>query len=221
AEAPDLYATVRNLAQAANLPMPKVYTIPSDQPNAFATGRNPNHAAVAVTQGILKVLTRDELEGVLAHELAHVGNRDILIASVAATVAGAISAIASMARWGAIFGGRDDDEGPGYLGVVVTGIFASVAALIIQMAISRSREFQADRRGAEISGRPLSLASALGKIEAHARQIPMPVNPSAAPMFIVNPLRGGAFGSFLLRAFSTHPPTEERIRRLEQIAMGR
>lgn len=211
AEAPDLYAIVGRLTQSAGLPMPSLHVIPSEQPNAFATGRNPERAAVAVTEGIVRVLTRDELEGVLAHELAHIRNRDILITSVAATIAGAISWIGTMARWGAMFGAGDDDENPGgFLGVFVASIVAGLAAVIIQMAISRSREYQADALGARISGRPESLASALRKIEHHARQIPMPVNPSAAPLFIINPLRGGLAG-----LFSTHPPTEERVRRLE------
>lgn len=217
-EAPDLYALVGNLAASARLPMPSLHIIASDQPNAFATGRNPQHSAVAVTEGILKVLTRDELEGVIAHELAHIGNRDILISSVAATIAGAISWIATMARWGAMFGGGgDDDEGPaGIVGLLVASIVAPIAAVIIQLAVSRSREYHADKTGAEISGRPESLAAALRKIEHYANQVPMAVNPSAAPMFIINPLRG-PFARGVASLFSTHPPTEERIRRLEQL----
>lgn len=215
-EAPELFASVRNLTQAAALPMPSVHLIQSEQPNAFATGRNPQHAAIAVTEGLLRSLSRDELEGVLAHEIAHVGNRDILISSIAATIAGAISWIGTMARWGAMFGGGDDDEGGGFLGVFVTSIVAGMAAVIVQLAISRSREYHADESGARLCGRPESLASALRKIEMGAERVPMPVNPSAAPMFIINPLRGGR-GRGLARMFSTHPPTEERIRRLEQM----
>ncbi|MGH2770432.1 MAG: zinc metalloprotease HtpX, partial [Actinomycetota bacterium] len=213
AEAPELHATIRNLTQTAGLPMPSVHIIPSDQPNAFATGRNPQHAAVAVTRGILQVLDRDELEGVLAHELGHIRNRDILISSVAATIAGAISMIAFMIRWGAFLGGDDDDNPLGMVGMLVAAIVVPIAALIIQMTISRSREYQADQTAARISGRPEALASALGKIESYARQMPLPVNPAAAPLFIINPLRGG-----LMRLFSTHPPTQERIRRLETMA---
>lgn len=212
-EAPELYAIVRNLSQAANLPMPSLHMIPSDQPNAFATGRDPQHAAVAVTDGLLKALSRDELEGVIAHELAHVSNRDILISSIAATIAGAISYLGMMARWGAFLGGDDDDSPIGYIGVIITSILAGFAAVIVQMAISRSREFYADETGAKISGHPESLASALRKIDEYAHQIPMRVNPSAAPMFIINPLRGGN----MMKWFSTHPPTEERIKRLESM----
>lgn len=210
AEAPDLYASVRNLCQVGNLPMPRLYLITSDQPNAFATGRNPEHSAVAVTQGLMRFLSRDELEGVIAHELAHISNRDILISSVAATIAGAISYIGILARWTAIFG-RDERNPIGYVGVILTSMLAGFAALIIQMAISRAREFHADATGARLSGRPESLASALGKIEQYAKQVPMPVNPSAAPMFIINPLRGRDVAKW----FSTHPPTEQRVQRLE------
>lgn len=218
AEAPELYSSVRRLTQGASLPMPSLYIIPSDQPNAFATGRNPQHAAVAVTRGLMQTLSRDELEGVLAHELAHVRNRDILIASVAATIAAAISFIAVMARWGAIFsGGGRDNEGPGGLvSLLVASIVAPISAVIIQMAVSRSREFRADAIGAQIAGHPQGLASALRKLEAGAKQRPMNVNQSAAPMYIVNPLRGPlARGASKL--FSTHPPTEERIARLEKM----
>lgn len=220
AEAPQLYASVERLAERARLPMPTLHLIPSQQPNAFATGRNPAHAAVAVTEGILEILSPDELEGVLAHELAHVRNRDILIASVAATIAGAISFAATMARWGAIFGGGggDDDENPGGLiGILVASLVAPVAAMIMQMAVSRSREYVADALGAEIAGRPQGLASALRKLEVMSQRVPMAVNPSAAPMFIVNPLRG-AWAQGASRMFSTHPPTEERIRRLNDMA---
>jgi heat shock protein HtpX len=214
AEAPELYAITEQLVRRAQLPMPRLYVIPSDQPNAFATGRNPEHAAVAVTEGIMQRLSPEELEGVLAHELAHVRNRDILIASVAATIAGAISFISTMARWGAIFGGGDDEESPGgFIGLLVASIVAPIAALVVQLALSRSREFQADRVGARISGRPESLARALRKLESAAKQIPMPVNPSAAPMFIVNPLQG-AWVRGAAKLFRTHPPTEERVQRL-------
>lgn len=221
AEAPQLYDVVENLALRANLPVPSLHVIPSDQPNAFATGRNPQHSAVAVTEGIMRALTRDELEGVIAHELAHVRNRDILITSVAATIAAAISWIATMARWGAIFGGgNDDDENPGGLiALLVASIVAPIAALVVQMAISRSREFQADAGAAAISGRPDQLASALRKIEAAARHTALPVSPAAAPLFIVNPLRG-AFAQGAAKMFMTHPPIEERVRRLEELSLS-
>lgn len=219
AEAPELYASVARLTERAGLPMPSLHLIPSKQPNAFATGRNPSHAAVAVTEGILEILSPDELEGVLAHELAHVRNRDILIASVAATIAGAISFVATMARWGAMFGGGgDDDESPGgIIGLLAASIVAPIAAIIMQMAVSRSREFAADALGAEIAGKPQGLASALRKLEVMSQRVPMAVNPSAAPMFIVNPLRG-AWAQGASRMFSTHPPTEERIQRLNQMS---
>jgi heat shock protein HtpX len=218
-EAPQLYAAVERLTRRAGLPMPSLHLIPSQQPNAFATGRNPAHAAVAVTEGILEILSPDELEGVLAHELAHVRNRDILIASVAATIAGAISFVATMARWGAMFGGGGDDEDNpgGILGLLAASIVAPIAAMIMQMAVSRSREFAADALGAEIAGRPQGLASALRKLEVMSQRVPMAVNPSAAPMFIVNPLRG-AWAKGASRMFSTHPPTEERISRLNEMA---
>ncbi|MGQ0680146.1 MAG: zinc metalloprotease HtpX [Actinomycetota bacterium] len=217
---PELYLMVENLVRRANLPMPALYVVPSEQPNAFATGRNPEHAAVAVTEGILKRLSPEELQGVVAHELAHVRNRDILIASVAATIAGAISFIAQMAQWAALFGGghRDNDRGPaGIVGLMVGIIVAPLAAMVLQMSLSRSREFQADAVGAQIAGRPDGLASALRKLERGAQQIPMAVNPSAAPLYIVNPLRG-QFAKGLAGLFSTHPPTEERVRRLEEMA---
>jgi heat shock protein HtpX len=216
-EAPELYAMVAALADRANIPMPLLYLVPSEQPNAFATGRDPAHAVVAVTEGILKILSPQELQGVIAHELGHVRNRDILITSVAATIAAAISFVAQIARWGAFFGGagRDDDDGPGgVIGLLVGMIVAPIAALILQMAISRSREFQADATGAQVAGNPQGLASALRKLERGAQQIPMPVNPSAAPLFIVNPLRG-RFARGAASLFSTHPPIEERVRRLE------
>ncbi len=219
-ESPEFYSMVRQLAAQAGLPMPRVYTIPSDTPNAFATGRNPEHAAVAATTGILRILSREELMGVMAHELSHVKNRDILISSIAATVAGAITYLAHMAQWAAMFGGgRDrDEEGGGLLGMLVMAIVAPLAAMLIQMAISRSREYEADKGGAAVSGNPLYLASALRKLEMANRQIPMEeASPATAHMFIVNPLTGGG----LMSLFSTHPPVEERIRRLESMVYGR
>ncbi|MGZ3538186.1 MAG: zinc metalloprotease HtpX [Thermodesulfobacteriota bacterium] len=218
-EAPELYGIVAELTSKASLPMPKVYIMENDTPNAFATGRNPQHAAVAVTKGILRILSRDELMGVIGHELSHIQHRDILISTIAATMAGAISVLASMARWGAMFGGfgrSDDDEGGGggnIIVVLIVSIFASIAAMLIQMAISRSREYLADEGGAHLSN-PLSLAKALEKLEMASQQIPMNANPSTAHLFIVNPLRGGG----VLSLFSTHPPIEERIARLEEMA---
>ncbi|MCX7982753.1 MAG: zinc metalloprotease HtpX [Syntrophales bacterium] len=216
-EAPVLFNMVRNLAMKANLPMPRVYIIPEDTPNAFATGRNEKHAAVAVTEGILRMLDRDELEGVLAHELSHIKNRDILISSIAATIAGAIMMLANMAQWAAIFGGgRSEDEegsGGGIIGLIVTAIFAPIAATLIQMAISRSREYMADEGGAKISGKPYGLANALEKLAQAKEIVSMDANPSTAHMFIVNPLSGRA----LMNLFSTHPPIEERIARLRQM----
>lgn len=212
-DAPELYATVQSLCGRANLPMPKVYVIPQDAPNAFATGRNPEHAAVAVTQGLLKLMNREEVMGVLAHELAHVRNRDILIGSIAATMAGAIMMLANMARWSAIFGGghRNDEEGGGgALGLIVMSIIAPLAAVLIQMAISRSREYMADASGAAFAGNPEGLARALEKLGAYSKRLPMEANPSTAHMFIVNPLSGRS----LMNLFSTHPPLEERIARL-------
>ena len=217
-EAPELYGIVAELTSKASLPMPKVYIMENDTPNAFATGRNPEHAAVAVTTGILRILSKEELMGVIGHELSHIQHRDILISTIAATMAGAISVLASMARWGAMFGGcrSDDEEGGGggnILVVIIVSIFASIAAMLIQMAISRSREYLADEGGAHLA-HPLSLAKALGKLEVAAQRIPMEANPSTAHMFIVNPLRGGG----VLSLFSTHPPIEERIARLEEMA---
>jgi heat shock protein HtpX len=216
-EAPEIYQIVSELSQNANLPMPKVCIIPSEAPNAFATGRNPEHAVVAVTEGIMRLLDREELRGVLAHEMSHVKNRDILIGSVAATLAGAIMMVATMARWGAIFGGvgrGDDDEGGGILGLIAMSIIAPIAAMLIQMAISRSREYQADATGAKIAGRPQGLANALEKLEYASKRIPMHANAQTAHMFIVNPLTGRD----LMSLFSTHPPIEERISRLRAMA---
>ncbi len=213
-EAPELHGMVEELAQEAGIPKPKVYIIPNDSPNAFATGRNPQHAAVAATQGIMRLLTPTELKGVLAHEIGHVRNRDILIQTVAATLAGAIMILASMARWGAIFGlGRDDEEGPGILGLIAISIIAPLAAMLIQMAISRSREYLADESGARFSHNPESLARALEKLQMGVQRAPMEASPATAHMFIVNPLTGGG----MLRLFSTHPPTEERIARLRSM----
>jgi len=217
-EAPELYGIVAELTSKASLPMPKVYVMENDTPNAFATGRNPQHAAVAVTSGILRILSRDELMGVIGHELSHVQHRDILISTIAATMAGAISMLATMARWGAMFGGfRSSDEeggrGGNILVVLFVSIFASIAAMLIQLAISRSREYLADEGGAHLS-HPSYLAKALGKLDMAAHKIPMQANPSTAHMFIVNPLTGKG----VLSLFSTHPPIEERIARLEEMA---
>lgn len=215
-ENPQLFHIVRELAAQADLPVPRVYVIPQQTPNAFATGRDPDHAAVAVTEGILRILSPDELKGVLGHELGHVRNRDILIGSVAATLAGAIMILASMARWAAIFGGfrgSDDREG-GFLGLIVTAILAPIAAMLIQLAISRSREYLADQTGARLSQNPQGLARALEKLEAASTQLPMDANPSTAHMFIVNPLSRKSLAGL----FSTHPPLEERIRRLRSMA---
>ena len=217
-EAPRLYAIVRDLTSRSGLPMPKLYVTPDMQPNAFATGRNPHHAAVACTAGILRLLDDDELRGVLAHELSHVGNRDILITSVAAAVAMGITFIARMAMWGAIFGGgRDDDEGGGNIfGLIALAILAPLAAGLLQMALSRSREFQADQSGAQLLGDGEPLARALLKIETAAKQIPMDVDPAQATAYIVNPLTGRQVN--FARLFMTHPPTEERVVRLRSMS---
>ena len=210
-EAPQIHQMVEELAHEAGIPKPKVYLIPDDSPNAFATGRNPQHAAVAATQGIIRLLTPVELKGVLGHELGHVLNRDILISSIAATLAGAIMILASMARWGAILGmGRDDDEGGGILGVLVLSIIAPIAAMLVQMAVSRSREYLADETGAHLTHNPESLARTLEKLSVGTQRVPMDVSPATAHMFIVNPLAGGS----LMNLFSTHPPIEDRVERL-------
>jgi heat shock protein HtpX len=216
-EDPRFYGIVQRLAQRAGLPMPKVYLMDTDTPNAFATGRNPQHAAVAATTGILRILTEDELAGVMAHELAHVKNRDILISSIAATFAGAITYMANMAQFAAIFGvGRssDDDEGGGIIGMILMAILAPIAAMLVQMAISRSREYGADAGGASISGSPLSLANALQKLEMGNQQVPMNANAATAHMFIVSPLTGGG----MMSLFSTHPPMAERVARLQEMS---
>lgn len=215
---PQVYSIVRSLAARAEIPMPRVYLIDSPQPNAFATGRNPEHAAVAVTTGILQTLSTDELEGVLGHELAHVENRDILISSIAAMLAAALSIFARMAFW---FGGGDRDRNNPVGAVIglVAIIVAPLAAILIRMAISRTREFQADVSGAKLTGRPLMLASALEKISAGATRHPMQVNPAVSQLFIENPLKG-LKGRGLMTMFSTHPPTEERVRRLHDMASG-
>ena len=209
AESPELFGMVQNLAANACLPMPRLYVVEDPMPNAFATGRDPKHAAVAVTTGITRILSKDELAGVISHELAHVRNRDTLISTIAATIAGVITFMASMAQWSLIFGGGDDD-GANPLGILAMAILAPIAATIVQLAISRGREFEADAGGAKISGNPLSLANALAKLEAGNRAVRSDVNPSTAHMFIVNPLKGKAMASL----FSTHPSTEERIARL-------
>ncbi|MDI6865988.1 zinc metalloprotease HtpX [Thermodesulfovibrio yellowstonii] len=216
AEAPELYSIVKRLAQKAELPMPKVYIIDSEQPNAFATGRSPKHGVVAVTTGIMRLLSREELEGVIGHELAHIKHRDILISTIAATIAGAISYLAQMAMWANIFGGRhDDEEGGGHpIVALLMMIIAPLIAMIIQLAISRSREYAADEDGARIAGNPLYLSNALRKLHYASQAIPMDANPGTAHMFIVNPLSGKT----LMKLFSTHPPIDERIARLEAMA---
>jgi heat shock protein HtpX len=215
-EKPELYGIVRRLAQKAEIPMPKVYIIEQDQPNAFATGRNPKHAAVAVTTGIMRILSKEEIQGVIGHELAHVKHRDILISTIAATIAGAISYLAYMAQWAMIFGGHrgDDDEGGSPIAAIAMMIIGPIAALIIQMAISRSREYAADMDGAELAGNPRYLSGALRKLHSASQKIHMDANPATSHMFIVNPLSGGG----ILKLFSTHPPIEERISRLESMS---
>ncbi|CAG0906417.1 unnamed protein product [Cyprideis torosa] len=213
-EAPNLHRILAQLSSRANIPKPSLYYISDDTPNAFATGRNPEHAAVAVTRGLVKLLSQEELEGVIAHELGHIKNRDILISSIAATMAGAISSLASMAQWAMIFGGHsNDEENGGFLGSLAMMILAPLAAALIQMAISRSREFQADATGAAICRNPKSLARALRQLEGWNRQRPMKVNPATAQMYIVNPL----LPNQISRLFSTHPPIEERVKRLEAL----
>jgi len=217
---PEYYDAVERLASKANLPMPKVYVIENPTPNAFATGRNPNNSAVAVTSGILRILNKDELEGVIAHELTHILNRDILVSTIAATLVGTITMVARMAGWAAMFGGssRDDRDGHNPIADLVLMIVAPIAAMLIQMAISRSREYMADQGGARISGKPLALASALNKLSQTNEVIPMQnAGSSSAHMFIVNPLSGKS----LMKLFSTHPPVEERVARLTEIATGR
>src|SRR5262250_2542516 len=217
AQAPGLHAMVRRLATRARIPMPRIYVIPSDTPNAFATGRNPQHAAVAVTEGIMRILDEDELEGVLAHELSHVTNRDVLISTIAATLAGAITYLAHMAQWAAFFGGRsrDDEEGGSNpLVMMLFAVLAPIAAMLVQLAVSRSREFQADASGARLAGKSWGLMKALEKLQLANQQMPMAdATPATAHLFIVNPLSGQT----LMRLFSTHPPLEERIARLRSM----
>jgi heat shock protein HtpX len=219
AEAPLLYSVTQELAVRMNTPMPKVYIIPSDAPNAFATGRNQEHAAVAATEGILRILTRDELTAVMAHELSHVHNRDILISTIAAAIAGTITMVAHIAQWGFMFGGgqgRRDDRDGSPIAAIAMMILAPYAAALIQMAISRSREYQADESGAHLCGNPMWLASALRKLEIGSQRVPMDATPTTAHLFIVNPLLDGGFSSL----FSTHPPMAARIARLEEMAYG-
>jgi len=212
-----LYDVVQDLCLRNNLTMPKVYIIPQSTPNAFATGRNPQHAVVAATEGILQILSREELMGVMAHEMSHVRHRDILIGSIAATIAGAVTYLAHMAQWAAIFGiGGDDDEGSNPVALIAMAILAPIAAMLVQTAVSRSREYEADKGGAKLCGNPHYLASALGKLEMANRQRPMPhASEATAHMFIVNPLSGKGLTSL----FSTHPPVAERIRRLESMTV--
>jgi heat shock protein HtpX len=219
AQAPVLYRIVRELAAKAHIPVPRIYIIQDDSPNAFATGRNPQHAAVAVTEGILRIMTEDELRGVLAHELSHVKNRDTLIMTIAATIAGAITYLAQMAQWAAIFGGgrRDNEEGGGggAIGTLLMAILAPIAAMLIQMAISRSREYEADATGARVAGRASGLEHALQKLDMATKQVPMEATPATAHLFIVNPLTSGGLATL----FSTHPPIEERIARLRAMRL--
>lgn len=218
AQAPELHAIVRNLVQKAGMPMPKVYIIPSETPNAFATGRNQEHAVVAVTEGIMRILSRDELAGVIAHELAHIRHRDMLTGTIVATLAGAISMLAQMAQWAMLFGGgrRDSDDDGSPIAALVMMIVAPIAAMLVQMAISRTREFEADKGGARLAGSPNGLASALLKLDRGSKSIPMDANPATAHMFIVNPLTAKG----ILTLFSTHPPIEERVKRLKEMTRG-
>jgi heat shock protein HtpX len=218
-QAPELFRIVRELTTEAGLPMPRIYMIPQETPNAFATGRNPEHAVVAVTEGLCRLLSTDEIRGVLAHELGHVRNRDILVSSIAATLAGVVMILANMAKWGAIFGGfggRDDERGGGLAGLLITAIVAPIAAMLIQMAISRSREYLADETGAKLSHNPEYLARALEKLSVASQRLPMDASPQTAHMFIVNPLAGRSMANL----FSTHPPIEERIKRLRSMYPG-
>jgi heat shock protein HtpX len=218
-DAPELYQIVRRLSQKANVPMPRIYRIPTDSPNAFATGRNPQHAVVAVTDGILRLLSWEELEGVLAHELGHVFSRDILVSSIAATLAGAVMMLARMAQWGAMFGGmsrNERDDRAGGLSLILMAILAPIAAMLIQLAVSRAREYGADDSGARLCGNPEALASALEKLAIQSGRIPLAASPQSAHLFIVNPLSGRSFANL----FSTHPPIEERIRRLRTMRLG-
>lgn len=219
-QAPELHAMVRRLADRAGIPMPRLYLTPSQQPNAFATGRNPQNSAVAITEGLIRLLNKEELEGVIAHELAHIKNRDVLVGTIAASMAGAITMIGNMLQWTAMFGGlggSDDDEGGiGGIGALVMAILAPLAATIIQLAISRSREYGADATGARIAGSPNGLANALLKLERAAHSIPMQVNPAASHLFIVNPLSAQA----VAKLFSTHPPIEDRVNRLRQMVIN-
>lgn len=221
AQAPELHAIVRTLVQKAGMPMPKVYIMPEETPNAFATGRNPEHAVVAVTQGIMRLLSREELTGVIAHELAHIKHRDMLTGTIVATIAGAISMLAQMAQWAMIFGGgsrRDNDEGGSPIVAIVMMIVAPIAAMLVQMAISRTREYEADKGGAALAGNPTWLANALLKLERGNEIVPMAdAKPATAHMFIVNPLHGGG----MMNLFSTHPPIAERVKRLNEMARGR
>jgi heat shock protein HtpX len=219
---PTIFEIIQDLTMRAGLPMPRIYMIQSEQPNAFATGRDPQHAAVAVTAGMMRLMPKNEIRGVIAHELAHVKHRDILISSIAATIAGAITMLANMAQWAMIFGGYGgrgsrDDEGSNPLAALIMIIVAPIAAMLIQMAISRSREYDADEGGAKISGDPMALANALRRLEAAKDEIPMKATPATAHMFIINPLSGKS----LMNMFSTHPPIEDRIKRLEDMAKGK
>ena len=215
ASAPQLYGMVRRLATRAAIPLPRIYLIPTDTPNAFATGRDPEHAVVAVTEGIMRILDEEELEGVLAHELSHVKNRDVLISTIAATLAGAITYLAHMAQWAAMFGGRshDDEEGTNPIAAIAMAIVAPIAAMLVQMAVSRAREYQADATGARIAGKTWGLAKALEKLQMAQQVVPMHANPATAHLFIVNPLTGRSLATL----FSTHPPMEERIARLREM----